>query len=316
MDKIRLIIITGPTASGKTALSLELAEMFDGEIVSADSMQVYRYMDIGTAKPAKEELEKVAHHMIDVVDPDGDYSAARYSREARGAIDDINSRGKNVFVVGGTGLYLRALTGGIFEGPGRVPELRHEFLKEAEEKGGASLYAELLRVDPAAASSIHPNNLARVIRALEVFHATGRPISELQRDHAFTDAPFSCFKIGLTKPREVLYRDIEERVEGMVEGGLAQETRGLLARGYSADLKPMQGLGYKEMVGYLKGESTLDDAVGQIKTNTKRYAKRQMTWFNAESEIRWFSPEEKDGIIPVVKAHIDGLRGLRLDAKG
>ncbi len=309
MDKTRLIVITGPTASGKTGLALELAGLFAGEIVSADSMQVFKYMDIGTAKPTKDQRARVAHHLIDVVAPDEDYSAARYSREARAAIKNINSRGKKVFVVGGTGLYLRALTRGIFEGPARVPELREKLLKEAELKGCAWLYERLLKVDPAAASSIHPNNLTRIIRALEVYHVTKRPISDFHKAHAFADEPFSCLKIAVNKPREVIYGDIEGRVERMMEEGLLEETRRLLSMGYHRDLKPMHGLGYKEMTSYISGECTLDDAVASIKTNTKRYAKRQMTWFNGEADIRWFSPDEKREIISAVKAHLKGLSG-------
>jgi tRNA dimethylallyltransferase len=309
MDKTRLIVITGPTASGKTGLALELAGIFAGEVVSADSMQIFKYMEIGTAKPTKDQRARVAHHLIDVVAPDEDYSAARYSSEARAAIKNINSRGKKVFVVGGTGLYIRALTRGIFEGPASVPELREKLLKEAELKGCAHLHERLLKVDPAAASSIHPNNLTRIIRALEVYHVTKRPISELQKAHAFADEPFNCLKIALNKSREVLYSDIEGRVERMMDEGLVDETRRLLSMGYHRDLKPMQGLGYKEMTSYISGECTLSDAVASIKTNTKRYAKRQMTWLNGEADTRWFSPDGNREIIQAVKVHLKGQSG-------
>jgi tRNA dimethylallyltransferase len=304
--KIKIVIIMGPTASGKTRLALELAGIFDGEIVSADSMQVYRHMDIGTAKPTKEERREVPHHVIDVVDPDEDYSAARYMHEAREAIKEIDSRGKKIFVVGGTGLYIRALTKGLFKGPAGVPELRQRFLREAELKGKVSLYEELREVDPVAASTIHPNNIPRIIRALEVYHVTDRPISEFQKAHAFKEEEFGYLKIGLRKTREELYRDIEERVDRMVKEGLVREARGLVCMGYSPDLKPMQGLGYKEMVRHISGRCTLEEAVSQIKTNTRRYAKRQMTWFNREGDISWFSPGEKGEIVSGVKAHLDG----------
>jgi tRNA dimethylallyltransferase len=222
------------------------------------------------------------------------------------AIKEIDSRGKKVFVVGGTGLYIRALTKGLFEGPGSVPELRERFLRQAELNGRVSLYEELLEVDPAAASDIHPNNLPRIIRALEVYQVTNRPISEFQKTHAFKEEPFCYLKIGLKKTREVLYRDIERRVDRMMEEGLASETRNLIRMGYSGDLKPMQGLGYKEMVQYISGECTLAEAVSQIKTNSRRYAKRQMTWFNNEGDIKWFSPDEKGEITSAVKAHFEG----------
>jgi tRNA dimethylallyltransferase len=306
MEKIKIVIITGPTASGKTGLAMELAGIFGGEIVSADSMQVYRYMDIGTAKPSKHERNDVPHHGIDIVDPDEDYSAARFRTDAMEAIKEIDSRGKKVFVVGGTGLYIRALTKGLFEGPGSVPELRERFLRQAELNGRVSLYEELLEVDPAAASDIHPNNLPRIIRALEVYQVTNRPISEFQKTHAFKEEPFCYLKIGLKKTRDVLYRDIERRVDRMMEEGLASETRNLIRMGYSGDLKPMQGLGYKEMVQYISGECTLAEAVSQIKTNSRRYAKRQMTWFNNEGDIKWFSPDEKGEITSAVKAHFEG----------
>jgi tRNA dimethylallyltransferase len=306
-ERTKIVIIVGPTASGKSSLALYLAGIFDGEIVSADSMQVYRFMDIGTAKPSKEERGAVPHHVIDVVDPDEDYSAASFRIDARKAIREIGSRGKKVFVVGGTGLYIRALTKGLFEGPGSVPELRERFLNEAELKGRVSLYEELRKVDPGAASHIHPNNLARVIRALEVYHVTNRPISEFQEAHAFKEEAFCYLKIGLRKTREVLYKDIEGRVNRMIEEGLVGETRRLLRMGYSGDLKPMQGLGYKQMVEFIRGGCTLTEAVSQIKTDTKRYAKRQMTWFNKEGDIRWFPPDERGAIIPAVRAHFEGL---------
>jgi tRNA dimethylallyltransferase len=306
MEKLKIVIITGPTSSGKSRLAIELTRMFNGEIISADSMQVYRYMDIGTAKPSKQERNDVPHRVIDVVDPDEDYSAARFRTDAMEAVEEIDSKGKKVFVVGGTGLYIKALTKGLFQGPGSVPELRERFLRQAELNGRESLYEELLEVDPVAASYIHPNNLPRIIRALEVYHVTNRPISEFQKTHAFKEEPFCYLKIGLRKTREVLYRDIERRVDRMMEEGLASETRDLIGMGYSGDLKPMQGLGYKEMVRYISGECTLAGAVAQVKTNSRRYAKRQMTWFNNEGDIKWFSPDEKGEIISAVKVHFEG----------
>ncbi len=295
-DKIKITVIIGPTASGKSRLALELSELFGAEIVSADSMQVYRFMDIGTAKPSKEDRARVPHHLLDVVDPDEDYSAARYRKEAARAIEDIHSRKKNVIVAGGTGLYIRALTEGIFEGPEADPELRERLFREAAEKGKAHVHERLRRVDPAAASRIHPNNLIRTIRALEVFYLSNKPMSEFQSEHGFSERPFETLKIGLKKERDSLYRDIDTRVDRMIEEGFVQEVERLLDMGYSRDLKPMQGLGYKEMLDYIDGRLTLDEASSLIKKNTRHYAKRQLTWFRKDCSIRWFSPEDIDGI--------------------
>ncbi len=300
----KVVIILGPTATGKTVLGIELACMFSGEIVNADSMQVYRYMDIGTAKPSLEDRKKVAHHLIDIKDPDEEYTASAYRKDALKRIREIHSRGRNVFVVGGTGLYIKALTQGIFEGPGGDRALRESLLEEAERKGRDYLHALLKEVDPVSASRIHPNNTVRIVRALEVYYLTGRPISEFQREHAFSDRPFDTLRIGLTKDRKGLYRDIEQRVDRMMEEGLVEETRRLLEMGYSRDLKPLKGLGYKEMVGYIDGMYPLDEAIRLLKRNTKRYAKRQIVWFKKDREIIWFHPEQYREIISTVRAYL------------
>lgn len=302
MNKIKIVVIVGPTASGKSVLAMELAEMFNGEIVSADSMQVYRYMDIGTAKPAKEQRTKIPHHLIDVADPDEEFTAARYNKEASKAICEIHNRGKNVFVAGGTGLYIKALTKGLFEGPGSDMRLRSEFaMLSSGSEGAKYLYERLKEVDQEAASRIHPNNMARIMRALEVYSLTGKPISVFQKGHSFSEEPYEVTKIGLAVDRKSLYKGIEDRVDNMIKAGLLEEVRRLLAMGYSSVLKAMCGLGYKEIVGHIQNKYSLEDAVVEIKKNTRRYAKRQMTWFRKEADIRWFAPDKKEDIMTLVK---------------
>ena len=301
MEKTKVVIICGPTATGKSAIAVELCRIFNGEVVSADSMQVYRHMDIGTAKPSKEEMSVVPHHLIDIVDPDEEYTAARFKEDAEAAIDEIRSREKSVFIAGGTGLYIKALTRGLFEGPQADWELRRALLEKAASGGKETLHAMLKEVDPESASRIHPNNLHRVVRAIEVYQLSKKPISEFQKEHSFAASPYETLKIGLTKERGELYADIDNRVERMMEAGLLDETRRLLSRGYASDLKPMSALGYKEMTGFLKGAHPLDEAVRLLKRNTRHYAKRQLTWFKKDPEIRWFNPADKTGIISSVK---------------
>jgi tRNA dimethylallyltransferase len=291
MTEIRIVVIAGPTASGKSALAQDLAEEMGAEIVSADSMQVYKGMDIGTAKPTHADLSKVAHHLIDVVRPDEPFTAATYLNLARQAINDIAKRGKQVIVSGGTGLYIRALTDGLCDAPTEDKELRARLLETAEKEGSEALHRKLTEVDPDAAARIHSNNVKRVVRALEVFELTGRPLSEIQAEHAFADKPFQSLKLALERPREVLYKRIEERTEQMLAAGLEAETRKLLKAGYSRDLKPMQGLGYKEMVAFINNEINLDDACKLIKKNTRNYAKRQITWFKGSNDFKIFDPD-------------------------
>lgn len=304
MGKSKIVVILGPTASGKSALAVELALKFNGEVINADSMQVYRYMDIGTAKPSVGERQRVPHHLIDIVDPDEDYTAADFKRDAEEKIAEITSKGKNVFIAGGTGLYIRALTQGLFEGPGADKRLRDELKSEAQAHGKEALYERLKRVDPASAAAIHPNNLVRVIRAIEVYELSKRPISELQKEHGFQASRYDVLKVGLMKEREALYRDIDARVDAMMEAGLLDETKRLMDAGYSIDLKPMCGLGYKEMSGFLMGETALDEAVALIKRNTRRYAKRQMTWFRKEGGVKWFSPVGRNEVMEAVRGFL------------
>jgi tRNA dimethylallyltransferase len=288
MDRPRVVILLGPTGVGKSKLAIELAEAWGGEIVSADSMQVYRHMDIGTAKPTLDEQKRVQHHMIDLVDPDQPFNAALYRTLGRKTIDQLYQNGKPIWVAGGTGLYIKTLTQGLFTSPKIDPMVRESLKQEAEEKGRDFLYQRLKRVDPKTASQLHPRDLFRTIRALEVFDSTGTPISFFREQHRFGERPYFTLRIGLEMDRTALYRRIEQRVDQMIERGFLQEVRGLMKMGYGAGLKPMQSLGYKQMVQFLSKEIGWNEAVRQMKRETRRYAKRQWTWFKADPEVRWW----------------------------
>ena len=288
-EAIPLIVIVGPTAVGKSSLALELALKFGLEIVNADSMQVYRGMDIGSAKPSPEERDLVPHHLIDIRNPDEEYSAARFLEEARRTISALAERGTRALVVGGTGLYIQSLLKGLFPAPPADKHVREQLRKLETEKGKWHLHQQPAEVDPEAASRIHPNDTFRVIRALEVFRLTGKAISEHQRRHRFSDSAFTALKIGLIRDRQEIYRRIEVRVDSMIAASLEEEVRQLLSKGYAPSIKAFQSLGYKQMLGHIRGEITLDEAIRLIKVNTKRYAKRQLTWFRKDPEIQWFT---------------------------
>lgn len=284
-----LIAIVGPTAVGKSALAIHLAQVFGGEIVSADSRQVFHGMDIGTAKPNPEERELVPHHLIDVVEPDQDFTLALYQQMATRAIKDIERRGRLALLVGGSGLYVRALLGG-FRIPHVSPdaELRRSLEQKAAEEGYMALHEELKGVDPTAAKRIDPRNVRRVIRALEVFRAIGLPFSQLQGSSPFLPN-YRTITIGLTTSRGDLYRRIDSRVDTMMEQGLVKEVDRLLEQGYSLDLPAMSGLGYKQIGQYLKGDLNLAEAVQKIKNETHRFARHQYAWFRLNDEaIHWF----------------------------
>jgi len=283
-----VVAIVGPTAVGKTELALRLAHSFHLEVVSADSRQIYRGMDIGTAKPGPAERSRVPHHLVDVLEPDRTLTLAEYQELACAAIDDIFARGKLPLIVGGTGLYVRAVIENWLI-PRVAPdlELRDQLEAEAREDGGGRLYRRLQQVDPAAAARIHPRNVRRVIRALEVYLVSGRPISHQQRRGV---PRYDAFVLGLSAPRPVLYLRADERVDRMIGGGLVEETRALLAAGYSADSPALSGLGYKQVIGYLRGEYDLGEAVRRIKTGTHRYIRQQYTWFRPDDErIHWLT---------------------------
>jgi tRNA dimethylallyltransferase len=283
----RVVLLVGSTGVGKSALAIELAEAFGGEIVSADSMQVYRYMDIGTAKPTLSERERVRHHLIDVVTPDEPFHASLYRTLGRKAIDQLHREGKPIWVVGGTGLYIKALTQGIFKSPEIDPSVRLRLKREAEKEGRDALYRRLEKVDPATASQLHPNDLFRTIRALEVFESTGDTISFYREQHGFGERPYPMLKVGLEMDRNLLYDRIDKRVDQMIEKGFLQEVERLIEMGYGPELKPMQSLGYKQMCQFLLKRIDWGEAVRQMKRDTRRYAKRQWTWFRADPEILW-----------------------------
>lgn len=289
----KLLVICGPTASGKSELALRLARELDAEIINADSMQVYRGMDIGTAKPTLEERTAIRHHLIDVADPDRLFSAADFADAASAAITDITGRGKKVIVVGGTGLYIRALLKGLVESPSGAGEIRRELQTEAGKVGNKAMLELLRQVDPESALRIHPNNLVRIIRALEVFRLTGIPLSRYQQEHAFAGQCYRSLQIGIRVERQELYNRIEARVERMLTAGLSTEVAGLLAAGYGRELKSLRAIGYKEVAAFLFGECSMEDAAQLIKRDTRRYAKRQLTWFAADSDIIWLEYPEK-----------------------
>jgi len=302
MGHSAITIIVGPTCAGKSELALSLAMKYQMEIVSADSLQVYRHLDIGTAKSSPEEQRKVKHHLIDVVAPDEEFSAVQYMEMARETIDSLLRQNRPVLVVGGTGLYIKALTKGIFRGPAADEKLRREIKEEAKQRGNEYLYQRLKEIDPESASRIHPNDTYRIMRALEVYEITQKPMSSFQTDHAFRESPYRSVKIGIERERKELYRKIEERVDWMIKNGLIEEVKGLLERGYNPHLKPLQSLGYRQVIGYLNGAYDLNEAVRLIKRDTKRYAKRQLTWFKADPELEWFKlPEDVDKIEARVK---------------
>ena len=292
-DRHRVVIVLGPTGVGKSKLAIEWAEELGGEIIGADSMQVYRYMDIGTAKPTLDEQKKVRHHLIDLVTPDQPFHAALYRTLGRKTIDQLFQNKKPIWVVGGTGLYIKTLTEGLFTSPRIDPHVRENLRGEAKEKGGDALYERLKKVDSQTAFRLHSNDLFRIIRALEVFDSTGVPISFYREQHRFGERPYVTFKIGLEMNRDMLYGRIEERVDQMLEKGLLGEVERLMEMGYGRELKPMQSLGYKQMVQFLLKEIGWDEAVRQMKRDTRHYAKRQWTWFKADPEVNWWD-ESRD----------------------
>lgn len=310
VNRPRVVILQGPTGVGKSKWAIEWAEELGGEIISADSMQVYRYMDIGTSKPTLDQQKRVKHHLIDLVTPDQPFDAALYRTVGRKTIDQLYQDEIPIWVVGGTGLYIKALLQGLFSSPPIDPKVRDHLKLEAKKKGSDILYERLKKVDPQTASLLHPHDLFRVIRALEVFDSTGVPISFYRAQHRFGEQPYLTLKIGLEMNREKLFPCLEERVDRMLEQGLLQEVERLMEMGYGPGLKPMQSLGYKQMVQFLSREVGWDEAVRQMKKDTCHYAKRQWTWFKADPEIRWWNPStDQEKIILEIKSFWGKGRG-------
>jgi len=289
-----LWVITGPTASGKTDLSLWLAARHDGEIVSADSMQLYRYMDIGTAKPTEEEREIAPHHLVDCIDPGEPFNAALYQPMARKAIEDIISRDRQPILAGGTGLYVNSVVYPLtFTEAREDSAYRNEMREYAEKHGEQALYDTLKEKDPKAAKRLHPHDRKRIIRALEIVHLTGKGGGDYKKT---TSGPplYGARMVGINMDRSRLYDRINRRVDRMIEAGLVQEVKELLERGCAPDMISMQGLGYKEIIAYLHGQYSLPAAIDTIKTRTRRFAKRQLTWFRRDTHIRWFDADGTD----------------------
>lgn len=284
-----LLVIVGPTAVGKTDLAVAVAHRIGGEILSADAMQVYRGLDVGTDKPSPERRRGVPHHLIDVADPRETFSAARYRELARRALAEVLARGRVPIVCGGTGLYVRAFVDDLLPAPGGYdPALRARLEEQARREGAPAMHRRLAEVDPEAAARIHPHNVRRVVRALEAYEATGRPMSELQRAARLNARPLPAVWVGLMRPREELYARIDRRVDDQIRRGLVEETRRLLAAGVEPGCTAMQALGYKEMADYLAGRVSFAAAVRRLKQATRHYARRQIIWFRPDPRIRWF----------------------------
>lgn len=311
--KIAVLVLVGPTAVGKSALALHVAELLNTEIISADSAQVYRKLDLGTAKPSPVEQVRIRHHLIDMVDPDEPYSVADYKRDAEIVIRNLRQAGKLPFMVGGTGLYVRAvLESYAFGSKGADDGFRQAFEQLAEEKGLPALYARLKAVDPKAASKIHPNDRRRIIRALEVFKLEGKPISEQTAKTLDSEPPYKPIYFGLNTDRELLYRKIENRVERMMAEGFLQEVEALYREGYDKNNPGMQILGYRQLLAYLKGDCSIDEAVAEIKKQTRNLAKRQLTWFRRERGIEWLEIEEGHSLFNLAEIICKKVKDLAL----
>ena len=296
-----LVVLLGPTSVGKSRVAVRVAQRFRTEVLTADSRQVYRGMDIGTDKPVAEERQGVPHRLIDLAEPDEAFNAGRYRRAAIEEIDRLYVERKLPLVAGGTGLYIRTLVRGLCMAPASDPQLRAELLKVSKEQGRDRLYAELAEVDPMTAARVHPNDEAKIIRALEVQRLSGQPLSALHQRHGFQEDTFSLCLIGLQRPTEDLYRGIEKRIDWQLEHGMIQETRTLLDRGCGRELGSMKGLGYRHVAAHLAGEYDEPEMVRLFKRDTRRFAKRQMTWFRSEPGIKWVSITKEEPLEQAVQ---------------
>ena len=294
-NKTKIVVIGGPTATGKTKLSVELAKKANGEIISADSVQIYKKLDIGSAKPTKEEMSNIPHHMIDILEPTENFSVADYVERAKSVIADVSSRGKLPIIVGGTGLYISSLVDNVMFSEAETDfALRDELNKKAEEMGAEKFHALLAEVDPVSAENIHPNNVKRVVRALEIYYSTGKTMTEHNAVSKLVPSPYDAKMYALTSDREVIYERIDKRVDIMVNDGLLEEVDGLLKDGVTKDMQSMQAIGYKEIVSYFEGKLTKEEAIDAVKQNSRRYAKRQLTWFNRMKNINWLFIDKED----------------------
>ena len=318
MSKIPLIVVVGPTASGKTALAIDIANYVGGEIVSADSMQIYKYMDIGSAKPTAEEMSQAVHHLIGFLEPDDEFSVADYTELAHKTIADITSRGKIAVMAGGTGLYINSVVNDVTFGEIDTDyELREKLQKTAEEKGSEYLLDMLAEFDKESAERLHPNNVRRIIRAIEFYKTTGKPISKHQEETKRVESRYNPLMICIDWDRDVLYDRINRRVDIMIKSGLLEEVKGLMDMGYTKELNSMKGIGYKEIMDYYDGKMSLEDAVELIKQSSRRYAKRQLTWFRRDDRIHYVSSknpfeESKKLIDEFLKGKISNLKEVRL----
>jgi tRNA dimethylallyltransferase len=303
-QKNKVIVICGPTGIGKTATAIEIAEACSAEIIGADSMQIYRHMDIGTAKPTAAEQTRIRHHMIDIIDPDSPFDAVRFAELARDTAAQLHDRGVLPLVVGGTGLYIKSFLYGMFESDPVDSKIRERLRREADERGIDSLYDRLRQCDPITADRLHPNDGYRILRALETFEATGKPISEYQNTHAFSGQHYDVLKIGLNMDRALLYERINQRVDAMIAAGFVDEVKKLLDAGYATDLKSMQSIGYRHIVDYLQGRLTREECSRTLKRDHRRYAKRQLTWFGADDEIIWKQPGQVEDIKDIVHEYL------------
>lgn len=300
----KIVVFCGPTGVGKTAMSLQTAKVFNGEIVNADSMQVYKELDVGTAKPTVKEQAAVRHHLIDILAPTEDFDAAKFVGMAKKVISEIVTQEKIPLVVGGTGFYIKALIYGLPPTAKTDAAIRQNLKAELAQFGREVLFERLKKVDRVTAERLHPNDTFRVIRALEVFEATGEPLSQIHAKHQFETKQYDALKIGLNLPRQALYARIDQRVLKMVEAGFVEEVEALLNKGYSADLKTMQALGYRHMTAFIQGEVPLEEAVSTMQRDTRHYAKRQLTWFKKDPEIHWLRPDDWDKVEQLIARHL------------
>ena len=299
---LRVVVVQGPTAVGKSAAALSLAAELPIEIINADSLQLYRQMDIGSAKPTPAEMAVVPHHLFSIIDPDADFDAARYMQLGRAVIEEVARRNHVPVVVGGTGLYVRALTRGLFDGPPADAALRAEL----KQRDAAALHAELQRVDPSTAANTDPHDQVRLVRALEVYHLTGEPLSVHHQRHRFADRPFDCLCIGLMRPRDELYARINRRVDAMLAAGFVDEVRALLQAGYDPALKPLRSIGYRQLIACLQGRMTLPEATDAIRKASRNLAKRQLTWLrNADDMVPLHLPQQQALLADVAKKFLN-----------